>query len=193
MMLKGMKNITTTVVVMMSNENEIEYETLYLFLSASTNKLYAWTQDKNYRDRFREERNMKLFTYKKEVHSTATIGAFRYRYKDQMLTSIIIGNEEKTFEVIGTYAESIDYDSCESYISNICESNFTIAKYIADNRILDKKYIDPLLAITQSYVIKKVAGEKTALSTLDQFHIFYKLFGHMFNHGSNKTNNGFEL
>ena len=193
MMQKDTTNIIITVVVMMTNKNEIEYESLYLFLSAKTHKLYAWTQDKKYRDRFKEERNMDLFEYRKEVHPSATVGAFRYRYKNRMLTSIIIGNSDKTFEVIGTYDESITYDTCESYISNVCQSNFNIAKYIANNQVLDKNYFLPLLKLTKCYVIKKVNGEKDAISALDQFHIFYMLFGYMFNHGSNETRSGFEL
>ena len=193
MMQKDTKNIIIALVVMMTKENEIEYETLYLFLSTKTHKLYAWTQDKKYRDRFKEERNMDLFEYRKEIYPSATIGVFRYRYKNQMLTSIIIGNSDKTFEVIGTYDESITYDTCESYISNVCQGNFNIAKYIANNQILDKDYLLPLLKLTKCYVITKVNGEKDAVSKLDQFHIFYKLFGHMFNHGSNKTDNGFKL
>lgn len=146
---------------------------IYLFyLKENPKELYAFTLDKEYKDRFMDERNMNLFYMKKEHIEKNICMVFTNKNKSKQIIKDVLNDGKKDYVVMCTLEESVKLsESCE-YIENTCRA----IKELIHNYSLKKKYLKSILALTD--VIKNQNTNPTL--KINSFKLFYELFKNTF-------------
>jgi hypothetical protein len=146
---------------------------IYLFyLKEDPRELYAFTLDKEYRDRFMNERNMDLFYMKKERIEKNICMVFMSKNKSKQIIKDVLNDGEKDYVIMCTMEESVKLsESCE-YIENTCIA----VRDLIHNYSLKKKYLKSIIALTD--VIKNQNSNPTL--QINSFKLFYELFKHTF-------------
>ena len=146
---------------------------VYLFyLKEDPRELYAFTLDKEYKNRFMSERNMNLFYMKKEHMEKNICMVFMNKNKSKQIVRDVLNDGKTDYEILCTVEESTKLsESCE-YIEFTCGA----IKELIHNYSLKKKYLKSILALTD--VIKNQNTNPTL--QINTFKLFYELFKNTF-------------
>lgn len=151
--------------------------TVYLFYL--DNELYAYCTNKEYRDSFILERDMKQFKYRKVKMKDYDYYQFTREFGLKGLSNIPLNIDmERYVMVTGTEMEcSLAGDRCDQIDTEIQTAAFNIlhSEYLDDK---DKEIIKNL---SKTYdMVRENETELFASSRINQFKVYMELFGHLY-------------
>ena len=156
---------------------------IYLYyLKSEKNKLYAFTDNKEYSKLFSSTRNMKLFNYKTIDVDEDELFILKDKYWENELEEYFLDDDENSYHIICTNNEEIILnDSCEQLGDNMV----FFKSYFDSFKFLDKKVVKLIDNLTDiSAKNSKIYGEGTGKYDLEMqintFSLFYYLFKNTF-------------
>ena len=124
-------------------------------------ELYAITDEKKYLEKFLDQRNSKLFTYKKVNADKEEVRSYKTSHSLLFLTEDILCDKDKSVRIISTRGESIDLtESCD----DIVKESLYIIKDIS-NHPIKEKYKKAIKRICKAVV----KNEEIDINTVDLF------------------------
>lgn len=139
--------------------------TVYLFFISYDNSLYAYTIDKEYRDKFKEQRNMDIFTIEKMDIYENEIPIFLSIYQKKQIIKDFLYDGNQDMEIMCTIDESDVLSSYCEYISTLCES--------IKNQLPHMNLKDKWLELISSVTDDLTSGKSLQINT---FKVFYEKF-----------------
>ena len=160
----------------MSSKDNIK---VYLFYLNEDKSLYAFTINKEYKNKFSYQRNKKCFTMKKIYMDKYEFKSFSYKYKDYMLQEIPLNIGLDKYEMIvatnkeesGLMSEADALDNAMDCLHRdlVLQSNFK-TKYLTSLEYLT----------TTAYVSKGKNGDTQLNSKINLLYLFMKLYKNTF-------------
>lgn len=152
---------------------------VYLFYLRNDKELYAYTIDKEYKERFLLQRNKDCFHVKKIKMDKIEFSTFSYKYNNRKLMDIPLSTSitEYTMILATAYEDDllteignqIDHKMEELYKELILQSN------------IKKKYSESLEYLLKTTLfIKQKDGTKDYISTINLLFLFSQLFKNTF-------------
>ena len=140
--------------------------------------LYAYTDNKLFRDKFIEQRDSDSFIYQKCELISKDLASFERFNKLNKMTEIILEDGSDTFSIIGTIQENNE-------LSYICSRILFKANYIQKllSERLNEHYtllISQLLQITRTEWYGD--DKNNIVLNLNTYNLFYKMYDFTFNH-----------
>ena len=153
---------------------------MYLFYLKRNNicVLYAYTDNKSYRDRFKSQRDMNAFSYIKKKMNDDDLKSFEKFNKLSKMTEIILEDGSDTFSVIGTIQEENEL----SYVCARIHSKLEFIRGLLDERV-NEYYASIVHQLIQATKIKcdEDNDKKELILNLNTYHLFYTCYDFTFN------------
>lgn len=152
---------------------------VYLFYLISTGELYAFTINKNYKDKFLSQRNPKCFKLKRMKMSTIQYKVFSNKYNLKMMEEIPLNSSlEDYLMIVSTREEEYKMMEEGNRIDIIMETASKVLTNIENIKPKYKKSIEYISNTT--YLKSKNDGTKDLLSRINLLFLFSKLFRNTF-------------
>lgn len=140
--------------------------------------LYAYTDNKLFRDKFIEQRDPDSFIYRKCVLSSKDLASFEKFNKLNKMTEIILEDGSDTFSIIGTIQEENEL----SYICARIHSRITYIQQLLSER-LNEYYVLLISRLMQTTKTVWYGNDKNNIVlNLNTYNLFYKMYDFTFNH-----------
>jgi hypothetical protein len=140
--------------------------------------LYAYTDNKLFRDKFIEQRDSDSFIYQKYELSSKNLASFEKFNKLNKMTEIILEDGSDTFSIIGTIQE-------ENELSYICSRIYFRINYIKKllSERLNEHYALLISQLMQPTKTVWYGNDKNSIElNLNTYNLFYKMYDFTFNH-----------
>lgn len=140
--------------------------------------LYAYTDNKLFRDKFIEQRDSDSFIYQKCRLSSKDLESFEKFNKLLKMTEIILEDGSDTFNIIGTIRE-------EDELSYICARIHSRITYIQELLLerLNEHYASLISQLMQTTKTVWYGNDKNNIElNFNTYHLFYKMYDFTFNH-----------
>ena len=143
------------------------------------NELYAFTINKEYKNKFLYQRNKKCFFVKKVKMDETQYGAFSANYHDKMLWDYPINTSLNEYEsIISTSCED-DILTSRSY--EIDRKMDELFKELVLQSNLKKKYTESIQYLCTTYIlVKDKDNKKESISTFNLLFLFMEIFQNTF-------------
>lgn len=152
----------------------IDLKKITKFVLKSDKTLYAWTQNENFAEDFKLERDMSKFKIKKVEYDDDELASFSYVQRYQMLQKDYLYDGKNSVEVTVTSSESSGLDASCNYIYDTIS---TVSNNVHTYPLKDE-YLKTIKRIT---VNLKAQGENTHDTlNVNTFKLFMHLYGHTF-------------
>lgn len=140
--------------------------------------LYAYTDNKLFRDKFIEQRDSDSFIYQKCRLSSKDLESFEKFNKLNKMTEIILEDGSDTFTIIGTIQEENEL----SYICARIHSRITYIQQLLSER-LNEYYALLISQLMQTTRTVWYGNDKNNIElNFNTYHLFYKMYDFTFNH-----------
>lgn len=147
---------------------------IFVFSLKNETEIYTYTAAKEYAELFRYQRNMKLFNERTVKMDEYEFMIFANKMSNYQLVKDYLYDGENDIEIVASVKET-------SQLSESCEYiQFTIESIKKTVRMFPfkKKYLKPILKITQSITTKGIDDNPTL--NVNTFVLFYHLFRNTF-------------
>lgn len=152
---------------------------VYLFYLKNDRELYAFTIDKEYRDRFLLQRNKDCFHMKKIKMPEIEFSAFSYKYSNKKLMDIPLSTSITEYTMI--LATSYEDDLLTEYANQIDHRMEALYRELILQSNIKKKYSESLEYLLKTTLyIKQKDGTKDYISTINLLFLFSQLFKNTF-------------
>jgi hypothetical protein len=143
------------------------------------NEFYAWTGEKEYRDRFLHART-KRFKCKTLKMTDSERKVFSYNEKEKLLVSIPVQSEGDYMTIEGTYSENAQL---EQYIENLENEINGLQNYFTtlwEIMPVDKEYREAISTLLSYVALKRTNNYNDEVANLNTLRIFLDLFSETF-------------
>ena len=148
---------------------------VYLFFLKDEKELYAYTIVKEYRDIFRNQRNMKLFKESSLKMDKYELSVFENKNYKKKIYQDFLYDGKTDIVIYATTEESNSLSESCMYITNIMNSvKDEVAKYC-----IKEKYLKSILKLTEKIILKDNDKDKGIIN-VNTFKLFYHLFRNTF-------------
>ena len=142
------------------------------YLKSENGRLYAYSCDKKLVDKFRKERNMKLFTHKREKMPDLVFKSFMSEHKNLMLVDLPLYDGENYYILAGTNEEDILISRASEYID---DSLSYIKSSINSSVHLNEKYSQLIDDMTSAIIKTDIECKYDLILEIDTFNLFMHL------------------
>lgn len=143
------------------------------------NEFYAWTGEKEYRDRFLHARTHK-FKCKTLKMTDSERKVFSYKEKEKLLVSIPLQSEGKYMTIEGTYFENSKLEQFIEWLENELVSTQNYFNNLWEMIPADKEYRNAISTLLTYVSVRRNKSMLDEVSNINTLRIFMDLFPETF-------------